>query len=143
MSVLEDKIERTELSELGEFGLINRLTKDIPLIHESSRHGAGDDCAVIHPGNKEMLITKDLLIEGVHFDMTYVPLKHLGYKAAVVNISDIIAMNGKPTQLLVGIGITNRFSVEAVDELYKGIRLACQRYKVDLVGGDTVSSVSG
>lgn len=143
MSIFDETSQRTELSDLGEFGLIDRITSNFPLQNKSSFKGVGDDCAVIQPGDKQMLVTKDLLIEGVHFDLTYMPLKHLGYKAAVVNISDVVAMNGKPTQLLVGIGISNRFSVEAIDELFDGIRQACTKYQVDLVGGDTVSSVSG
>ncbi|MBC8486855.1 MAG: thiamine-phosphate kinase [Bacteroidetes bacterium] len=141
--MLENKIKRTELSELGEFELIDLLTKNIKLKHKSSVKGVGDDAAVINYGNKQTLITNDLLIEGVHFDLTYVPLKHLGYKAAVVNFSDIIAMNGIPRQLIIGIGVSNRFSVEALEEFYSGISLACENYNVDIVGGDTVSSVSG
>jgi thiamine-monophosphate kinase len=143
MSKQEEQSLRTELSELGEFGLIERLTNSLSLKRESSVFGVGDDCAVIHSGNRETLVTTDLLVEGVHFDMTYMPLKHLGYKAAVVNISDIVAMNGEPTQLIVGLAISNRFSVEAIEELFSGIRLACEIYNVDLVGGDTVSSVTG
>jgi len=139
----DNKIQRTELSEVGEFGLIDILTKHIKLNHSSTVKGVGDDCAIIHHGTKQTLVTKDLLIEGVHFDLTYMPLKHLGYKAAIVNISDILAMNGKPTQLVVGIGASNRVSVEALEEIYKGIYLACEKYKVDIVGGDTVSSQSG
>ncbi|OQX81100.1 MAG: thiamine-phosphate kinase [Bacteroidetes bacterium 4484_249] len=141
--MLEEKQKRTELSDLGEFGLIDRLTKNIKLKHKSSVKGVGDDAAVISYKDKQTLITTDLLIEGVHFDLTFAPLKHLGYKAAVVNISDIVAMNGTPRQLIVGIGVSNRFSVEAIDEIYKGIYLACENYNVDIVGGDTVSSVSG
>ena len=143
MSILEETPQRTELAQLGEFGLIDLLTKNIMLKHKSTIKGVGDDCAVINHGKKQTLITKDLLIEGVHFDMTYMPLKHLGYKAAVVNLSDIYAMNGKPTQLLVGIAVSNRFSIEAIEEIYEGIKMACENYNVDLVGGDTVSSVSG
>ncbi|MCD4697049.1 MAG: thiamine-phosphate kinase [Bacteroidales bacterium] len=143
MSIIEKDPERTELSELGEFGLIDLLTKNIQLKHKSSVKGVGDDCAVINHGTKQTLVTKDLLVEGVHFDMTYMPLKHLGYKAAIVNISDILAMNGKPTQLIVGIAVSNRFSTEAIEEIYQGIKLACDAYNVDLVGGDTVSSLSG
>ena len=143
MSIFEESPQRTELAELGEFGLIDLLTKNIKLKHKSTIKGIGDDCAVIHHGKKQTLVTKDLLIEGVHFDMTYMPLKHLGYKAAVVNLSDIYAMNGKPTQLLVGIAVSNRFSIEAIEEIYEGIKMACENYNVDLVGGDTVSSVSG
>lgn len=141
--MLEDKSNRTELSELGEFGLIKMLTENIKIQNKSTVKGVGDDTAVLsYPGN-EVLVTKDLLLEGVHFDMTFTPLKHLGYKAAVVNISDIVAMNGIPRQLIVGIGASNRFSAEALEELYEGIYLACENYKVDVVGGDTVSSVSG
>jgi len=135
--------QRTELSALGEFGLISHLTTGLKTFHKSTLKGVGDDAAVIDNGDEVTLVSKDLLVEGVHFDLTYTPLRHLGYKAAVVNISDIVAMNGTPTQMLVGISVSNRFSVEALDELYAGIRLACERYKVDLVGGDTTSSVSG
>ena len=135
--------ERTELDELGEFGLIDRLTEDFPLRNASSLKGVGDDAAVINHEGCRTLVSVDLLVEGVHFDMTYTPLKHLGYKAAVVNFSDIYAMNGTPTQIVVGLGISNRYSVEALDELYAGIRLACEAYNVDLVGGDTTSSRSG
>ncbi|HPE56923.1 MAG TPA: thiamine-phosphate kinase [Bacteroidales bacterium] len=142
MSIIEDN-QRTELSEIGEFGLIEVLTKGIEIQNKSTIKGVGDDAAVLHYGNKETLVTKDLLIEGVHFDLTYVPLKHLGYKAAVVNISDIVAMNGKPNQLIIGIGASNRFSAEALSELYSGVYLACKNYGVDVVGGDTVSSNSG
>ncbi|MCF8368758.1 MAG: thiamine-phosphate kinase [Bacteroidales bacterium] len=143
MTEFENNDERTELKQLGEFGLIDLLTKNIKLKNKSSIKGVGDDSAVIHHANKQTLVTKDLLVEGVHFDMTYMPLKHLGYKAAVVNISDILAMNGTPTQLIVGIAVSNRFSGEALEEIYEGIKLACEHYHVDLVGGDTVSSVSG
>lgn len=141
--MLENKQQRTELSEIGEFGLIDLLTKNISLKQKSTIKGVGDDSAVINHGTKQTLITKDLLIEGVHFDLTYMPLKHLGFKAAVVNISDIVAMNGNPTQLVVGIGASNRISVEAMEEIYKGIYLACEKYNVDVIGGDTVSSNSG
>ncbi|MCB9014963.1 MAG: thiamine-phosphate kinase [Lentimicrobiaceae bacterium] len=134
---------RTELSALGEFGLIDHLTAGIKPFNSSTLKGVGDDAAVIDNGENVTLVSKDLLIEGVHFDLTYMPLKHLGYKAAAVNISDIVAMNGTATQMLVGISVSNRFSVEALDELYAGIKMACNRYKVDLVGGDTTSSVSG
>jgi len=143
MSILEENIERTELSEIGEFGLIHHLTKEIKLKNESSVKGIGDDSAVLHFGKKQVLVTKDLLVEGVHFDLTYMPLKHLGYKAAVVNISDIVAMNGRPRQLIIGLGASNRFSLEALEEIYSGIYLACEKYGVDVVGGDTVSSRSG
>ena len=134
---------RTELDELGEFGLIDQMTQDFPLRNASSLKGIGDDAAVINHEGYRTLVSVDLLVEGVHFDMTYTPLKHLGYKAAVVNFSDIYAMNGTPTQIVVGLGISNRYSVEALDELYAGIRMACENYHVDLVGGDTTSSRSG
>jgi thiamine-monophosphate kinase len=134
---------RTELKELGEFGLIDRLTKNVKLKNKSSVKGVGDDAAVIDAGDKYMLVTNDLLVEGVHFDMTYAPLKHLGYKSAVVNISDIVAMNGVAKQLIISIAVSNRFSVEALEEFYEGLLLACERYGVDLVGGDTSSSVTG
>jgi len=139
----EEKGKRTELSELGEFGLIDRLTRNIILKNSGTIKGVGDDAAVIDTGNKKLLLSTDLLIEGVHFDLTYMPLKHLGYKAAVVNISDIAAMNGVPKQMTVSIAVSNRFSLEAMEELYNGILLACVRYNVDLVGGDTSSSVTG
>ncbi|MBN3034876.1 MAG: thiamine-phosphate kinase [Bacteroidales bacterium] len=139
----EDKPKRTELSELGEFGLIDRLTRGIRHRNPGTVVGVGDDAAVLSYPDKKILISKDLLIEGVHFDLVYTPLKHLGYKAAVVNFSDVAAMFGFPRQLMVGIGISNRFSAEAIDELYSGIKLACERYDVDLIGGDTVSSISG
>ncbi|MBL7905920.1 MAG: thiamine-phosphate kinase [Bacteroidales bacterium] len=135
--------KRTELSALGEFGLIDHLTSGIEIKNKETLKGTGDDAAVIDNGKLLTLVSKDLLVEGVHFDLTYTPLKHLGYKAAVVNISDIAAMNGTAKQLLVGISVSNRFSVEALEELYAGIRLACEKYHVDLVGGDTTSSVSG
>jgi len=135
--------ERTELSALGEFGLIDHLTAGIIHVNNSTVKGVGDDAAVLDNGENYTLVSKDLLIEGVHFDLTYMPLKHLGYKAVAVNVSDIVAMNGTAKQILVGISASNRFSVEALEELYSGIRAACDRYKVDLVGGDTTSSVSG
>ncbi len=134
---------RTALSELGEFALIDRLTAAIELKAPSTRKGVGDDAAVLDFGDSEVLISKDLLVEGVHFDLGYVPLKHLGYKAAVVNFSDIYAMNGTPSQLLVGMAVSSRFPVEALEEIYAGLLLACSRYGVDLVGGDTTSSQSG
>lgn len=139
----EERPSRTELSELGEFGLIDRLTTNLKAVNKSTVKAVGDDAAVINHAGKVTLVSKDLLVEGVHFDLSYTPLKHLGYKAAAVNISDIAAMNGKATQLLVGISVSNRFSVEALEELYAGIRLACDKYKVDLVGGDTTASVAG
>jgi thiamine-monophosphate kinase len=139
----EVTVSRTELSELGEFGLIDRLTKHVKIFHSGTLKGVGDDCAVIDPMGSEVLVTTDLLVEGIHFDLTYMPLRHLGYKAAVVNISDIAAMNGTPRQMTISVAVSNRFSVEAMEELYKGILLACDKYKVDLVGGDTSSSASG
>lgn len=139
----EDKVP-VEISQLGEFGLIERLTKDFPLNNKSSVLGVGDDAAIIAPdGDKELLITTDLLLEGIHFDVRYVPLKHLGYKAAVVNFSDIYAMNGEPRQITVSLGVSSRFTVQHIDEIYSGIRLACEAYGVDLVGGDTSASVTG
>lgn len=133
----------TEIASLGEFGLIDRLTKAFPLKNESSLKGVGDDCAVLRFGHKDVLVTSDLLLEGIHFDLRYVPLRHLGYKAAVVNISDICAMMGTPRQIVVSIGVSSRFTVEHIEELYAGIRLACENYGVDLVGGDTSASVTG
>jgi len=133
----------TPLSELGEFGLIDRLTQDVKLYHKETLKGVGDDAAVIDVGKKVILLSTDLLVEGIHFDMVYTPLMHLGYKAVVVNISDIAAMNGIPKQITVSVAVSSRFTAEALDELYKGIMLACERYKVDLVGGDTSSSNKG
>lgn len=134
---------QTEISSLGEFGLINRITQDFPLKNDSTKYGIGDDAAVLEFGDKEILLTTDLLLEGIHFDLRYVPLKHLGYKAAVVNFSDIYAMNGRPKQITVNLGISSRFTVEHIEQLYEGIRLACEIYGVDLVGGDTSASVTG
>ena len=135
---------RTEIATLGEFGLIRHLTEGIELKNESSRYGIGDDAALLsYSTDKEVLVTTDLLMEGVHFDLTYVPLKHLGYKSAVVNFSDIYAMNGTPRQITVSLGISKRFSVEDMEALYAGIRLACEEYGVDIVGGDTTSSLTG
>ena len=134
---------QTEINTLGEFGLIKRLTEGLQLHQPSTKKGVGDDAAVMDFGGKRTLVTNDLLLEGVHFNLEYVPLKHLGYKAVVVNLSDIYAMNGTPTQIVVGIGVSARFPVEALDELYSGIRLACDKYGVDLVGGDTCSSMTG
>jgi len=139
----EQKEKRTELTELGEFGLIDRLSAGIKLTNKSSVKGIGDDAAVINNGDFYTLVSTDLLVEGVHFDLVYTPLKHLGYKSAVVNFSDICAMNGIPQQLTVGLAVSSRFSVEAIEELYAGIKLACEKYNVDLVGGDTTSSTSG
>ncbi len=134
---------QTEINTLGEFGLIKRLTEGLQMHQPSTKKGVGDDAAVMDFGGKRTLVTNDLLLEGVHFNLEYVPLKHLGYKAVVVNLSDIYAMNGTPTQIVVGLGVSARFSVEALDELYSGIRLACDKYGVDLVGGDTCASMTG
>lgn len=135
-------MSETEISSLGEFGLINRLTSDLPNHNSTTVNGVGDDCAVLNPNN-EILVTTDMLVEGVHFDLTYVPLKHLGYKSAIVNFSDIYAMNGHPKQITVSLAISKRFTVEHLDELYSGIRHACDLYGVDIVGGDTTTSRSG
>ena len=140
---MDKKDVRTEISELGEFGLISHLTKDIKPKNNETIVGVGDDAAVIDNGNMKTLVTTDLLLEGIHFDLTYVPLKHLGYKAAVVNFSDIYAMNGTPKQITVSLGISKRFSVEDIEALYSGIKLACEIYGVDLVGGDTSASMTG
>lgn len=134
---------RTEILKLGEFGLIEHLTQNMPLKNAETLKGVGDDAAVLDYKDKQVLVTTDLLLEGVHFDLTYVPLKHLGYKSAVVNFSDIYAMNGQPKQITVSIGLSKRFSVEDMEELYNGIRLACDVYGVDLVGGDTSASLTG
>lgn len=138
---MENKL--TEISELGEFGLIHRLTDGLKSVNASTVTGVGDDAAVLDFGDKEVLVTTDLLLEGVHFDLTYVPLKHLGYKSAVVNFSDIYAMNGTPRQITVSLGVSKRFAVEHLEQLYGGIRLACEIYGVDLVGGDTSASRQG
>ncbi|MDR0748305.1 MAG: thiamine-phosphate kinase [Tannerellaceae bacterium] len=135
--------KRTEIAALGEFGLISRLTESIALTNESSLKGVGDDAAVLEYGSKLTLVTTDLLLEGIHFDLSYVPLKHLGYKAAVVNFSDIYAMNGRPKQITVSIGLSKRFCVEDLDELYGGLKLACSVYGADIVGGDTSASLTG
>ena len=134
---------RTEVSTLGEFGLIDHLTKNIEIQNASSVVGVGDDAAVIDHFGRQTVITNDLLIEGVHFDLMYTPLKHLGYKTVVVNVSDICAMNATPTQLILALGFSNRFSVEALDEFYEGVYAACEFYGVDLIGGDTTSSQKG
>ena len=136
-------INETEINELGEFGLIDRLTKDFPIINKETVLGVGDDAAVMNFGDKEVLVTTDLLLEGIHFDLRYVPLQHLGYKAAVVNFSDIYAMNGTPREITVSIGVSSRFTVEHLELLYSGIRKACEIYGVDMVGGDTSASSSG
>lgn len=135
--------KRTEIASLGEFGLIDRITAGLEMVNESTIQGVGDDAAVINAGGVTQLVTTDMLIEGIHFDLAYTPLKHLGYKAAVSNYSDIYAMNAFPKQMVVSLALSNRFSVEAVEELYEGIRLACERYRVDLVGGDTTASPKG
>jgi len=135
--------ERTELSSLGEFGLIEHLTKNIELQNASTVLGVGDDAAVIDHFGKQTVITTDLLLEGVHFDLMYTPLKHLGYKSVIVNLSDVYAMNATPTQVIMSIGISNRFGLEALDEFYEGVYAACNKYGVDLVGGDTTSSQKG
>ena len=142
--MLKDKNEhKTSLADLGEYGLIQHLTKHIKLTQKSTIKGVGDDAAVLDFKKKQVLLTTDLLVEGIHFDLSYMPLKHLGYKAVMVNLSDIYAMNGKATQITVSIAVSNRFPLEAIDELYAGIHLACKAYKVDLVGGDTTSSTKG
>ncbi|MFT6717673.1 MAG: thiamine-monophosphate kinase, partial [Sphingobacteriales bacterium] len=131
---------RTELEQLGEFGLIRYLTQNVELSQSSSKVGVGDDAAVLDfPEGEEVLVSTDMLVEGVHFDLSYAPLKHLGYKAVVVNLSDIYAMGGIASQITVGLAVSNRFSTEALEELYAGILMACNQYGVDLVGGDTTS----
>lgn len=142
--MLEDKSPQlTPISAYGEFGLIKHLTENFSFDNDSTEVSIGDDAAVINPGNQRVVVTTDVLAEGVHFNLGYVPLKHLGYKAVVINLSDIAAMNAVPKQILVSLAISNRFPVEALEEIYAGIALACKRYKVDLVGGDTTSSNSG
>lgn len=142
--MLEDKSqELTPISKLGEFGLIKHLTENFPVVQTSTKVSIGDDAAVIDSENQKVVISTDMLAEGVHFNLGYVPLKHLGYKAVVVNLSDIAAMNATPTQILVSVAVSNRFPVEALEEIYAGIALACNRYKVDLIGGDTTSSKAG
>ena len=147
-------MQRTEISTLGEFGLIKHLTGDLKPVQPSTLKGVGDDCAVMDFGKVQgdkvqstkdlrVLMTTDMLLEGIHFNLEYVPLKHLGYKAAVVNFSDIYAMNGTPTQITVNLGISKRFSLEDIEALYAGVRLACERYGVDIVGGDTCASMTG
>ena len=144
MNIFEEKgVNITSIESLGEFGLIDHLTKDIKLKNESSILGIGDDAAVINMGDKFQVVSTDLLVEGVHFDLAYVPLKHLGYKTVAVNVSDICAMNGEAKQITIGLAMSNRFTVEALEELYDGIKLACENYGLDLVGGDTTSSTSG
>lgn len=140
---MQKENKQTNISELGEFGLIERLTKDIELKNSSTIYGVGDDAAILDYKDKQVVVSTDLLTEGVHFNLMYAPLKHLGYKAVVVNLSDIFAMNAVPKQITVSIAISSKFSVEAIDELYAGIHLACEKYNVDLVGGDTTSSLTG
>ncbi|MDP2089699.1 MAG: thiamine-phosphate kinase [Flavobacteriaceae bacterium] len=142
--MIEDKsFKSTDISELGEFGLIDHLTKQFEVKNPSTIKGVGDDAAVLDFKNRQVVMTTDLLIENVHFDLSYMPLKHLGYKAAIVNISDVCAMNATPTQITVSIAVSNRFPLEALEELYAGIKFACEKYQVDLVGGDTTSSTKG
>lgn len=134
---------RSEISDLGEFGLIAHLTNSITLVQPSTMKGIGDDAAVLSYPGKQILVSTDLLLEGIHFDLTYTPLKHLGYKAVTVNLSDLCAMNARPAQITVSLGFSSRFTLEAVEELYLGIRMACEKYQVDIIGGDTSSSTKG
>ncbi len=140
---MAEKRKRTEISTLGEFGLIEHLTKGFKSLQKSTMKGVGDDAAVIAVGEKLMVVTTDLLLEGIHFDLTYTPLQHLGYKAVVVNLSDVYAMNATPTQITVSIGVSAKLAVEDLDELYAGIQMACEHYGVDMVGGDTSASLTG
>jgi thiamine-monophosphate kinase len=140
---MDNTKKQTALSNIGEFGLIERLTGNIQLQHKSSVKGVGDDAAVLDFEGKQIVVTTDLLTEGIHFNLMYVPLKHLGYKAVVVNLSDVFAMNAQPRQITVSIAVSSKFSLEAIDELYSGIHMACEKYGVDLVGGDTTSSLTG
>jgi thiamine-monophosphate kinase len=133
----------TFLSEMGEFGLIEHLTANLPLYHKSTVKGVGDDAAVLEYNGKNLVVTSDMLMEGIHFDLMYTPLKHLGYKAAIVNFSDVYAMNAIPKQLLIAVALSKKFSLEALEQFYEGLRLACETYNVDLVGGDTSSSLTG
>lgn len=135
--------KRTEIATLGEFGLIKHLTQGMKTQNESTRYGVGDDCAVLHYPDKEVLVTTDMLMEGVHFDLVYTPLKHLGYKSAMVNISDIYAMNGTPRQMTVSVALSKRFCIEDMEEFYAGLKLACEAHHVDIIGGDTTSSLTG
>ena len=139
---MNEEKEVLNLEDLGEFGLIDRITKKIKSYHKNTHHGPGDDAAVIK-SKKNILVSSDMLVEGVHFDMSFTPLKHLGYKSVVVNISDIYAMNAIPTQITVSLGISSKYTLEAIDELYDGILLACEKYKVDIIGGDITSCISG
>jgi len=140
---MKSENDETQISELGEFGLIEHLTKSIKIKNGTTIKGIGDDAAVLNYNNKKILVTTDLLVEGIHFNLIYTPLKHLGYKAVAVNLSDICAMNGVPRQITVSIAISKKFTVEAIEELYEGIRLACEKYGIDLIGGDTSSSLTG
>ena len=140
---MPDKTKLTTLSELGEFKLIEHLTKDFTLQKKSSLKGIGDDAAILDYGDQKLVLTTDLLMEGIHFNLVYTPLKHLGYKAVIVNLSDVYAMNASPAQITVSVAVSNKFSVESLEELYSGIKLACDQYGIDLVGGDTTSSVTG
>lgn len=133
----------TDIAKLGEFGLIHHLTDDLKVKNASTKYGVGDDCAVMHYPNTEVLVTTDMLMEGVHFDLTYIDLEHLGYKSAMVNISDIFAMNGIPRQMIVSIALSKRFAVEDMEQFYSGLRMACDKWNVDIVGGDTTSSYTG
>lgn len=137
------EINRTEISTLGEFGLIKRLTENITIKNPETKYGVGDDAAILEMGEQQTLVTTDLLMEGVHFDLVYTPLKHLGYKAAIVNFSDIYAMNGTPKQITVSLAVSKRFCIEDLEEFYDGLKLACHAHHVDIVGGDTTSSVTG
>jgi len=139
----EKNPSKTDLSQLGEFGLINHLTEHFKINHSSTIKGIGDDAAVLEASEKQTVVTTDLLVEGVHFDLSYMPLKHLGYKAVMVNLSDVFAMNAEAEQITVSIAVSNRFPLEALEELYSGIQLACEIYKIDLIGGDTTSSNKG
>ena len=134
---------KMEISKIGEFGLIERLTKGLSIKNDSTKYGVGDDCTVLHYPDTEVLVTTDMLMEGVHFDLTYIDLQHLGYKSAMVNISDIFAMNGTPRQVTVSIALSKRFSVEDMEQFYEGLRMACDKWNVDIVGGDTTSSLTG
>ena len=138
--MFENKSGRTELAAIGEFGLIEEIAKSIELTNPESIKGIGDDAAIIDFAGEVTVASTDMLLEGIHFDLSYVPLQHLGYKAVAVNVSDIAAMNGKPEQIVIALGFSNRFSVEAIDSLYSGIKAACENYNVDLVGGDTSST---
>lgn len=141
--MMNEEVTRTEIGSIGEFALIDRITQDFKIYNSGLIAGLGDDAAVIEGADENIILTTDLLVEGIHFDLSYTPLKYLGYKAVAVNLSDVCAMNGIPTQILVSIALSNRFSVEAVEEIYKGIKMACDFYKVDLIGGDTTASVKG